>query len=314
MTASPRLCVWYLTDGRPGHRNQLRGLSERLRAHTEVDEYWIDLRETPVSIFRPGQTRALADSRALPDWIVGAGSKTHFAVLACSRMFRARRILLMKPSLPLRLFDALIIPAHDNPPQSEHILVTRGVLNTVTPRGDNNASGKGVMLLGGPSKHYEWDSAHIVEQVREIATQDAALHWQITDSPRSPDDLLQQIDALQLANVSSFPFNETDSHWVSRQLQQADVAWVSRDSVSMVYESLTAGLPTGLLHLQALQGSRVARGVEQLIEDGRAQCFQRWLQSKTLPAATEPLWEADRAAQWLLQRFPIRKPGTETRA
>ena len=37
--------VWLLTDNKPGHRNQLRGLAERLQARAGAHGVWINASE-----------------------------------------------------------------------------------------------------------------------------------------------------------------------------------------------------------------------------------------------------------------------------
>jgi mitochondrial fission protein ELM1 len=43
------------------------------------------------------------------------------------------------------------------------------------------------------------------------------------------------------------PFAATSPDWLPTQLARADQAWVTADSVSMVYEALTAGAAVGVL-------------------------------------------------------------------
>ncbi|MCH8840089.1 MAG: mitochondrial fission ELM1 family protein [Planctomycetes bacterium] len=46
----------------------------------------------------------------------------------------------------------------------------------------------------------------------------------------------------ELSNLTIVPHKETSSSWVSEHLANAARVWVSADSVSMVYESLTNGV------------------------------------------------------------------------
>ena len=72
---------------------------------------------------------------------------------------------------------------------------------------------------------------------------------------------------------------------------------------SPLYEALTAGVPTGLFELPEGSGGRIAQGLQQLLTDGLVTPFA---QRPALAQAARPqLWEADRAARWLLHRlFP----------
>lgn len=44
--------VWLLTDNKPGHKNQLKGLGNRLRVLTGAALYWISAEEYPVPLWR----------------------------------------------------------------------------------------------------------------------------------------------------------------------------------------------------------------------------------------------------------------------
>ncbi len=79
-----------------------------------------------------------------------------------------------------------------------------------------------------------------------------------------------------------------------------ETVWVTADSVSMVYESLTAGCRVGLIELTPAAGdSRVMRGMAKLVETQRVTPFGEWSRQRGMfPAA--PLDEAGRVADLLL--------------
>ncbi|BES69915.1 hypothetical protein RE428_09330 [Marinobacter nanhaiticus D15-8W] len=97
---------------------------------------------------------------------------------------------------------------------------------------------------------------------------------------------------------------ETHANWLAHTLAGCRAAWITPDSVSMVYESLTAGIPTALFDLAAKPYSRVARGVETLRRNGRVGHIEA---AEAIMGDNSPrpkaLWEADRAARWLLERW-----------
>src|SRR5690554_7665681 len=107
--------IWLITDNKPGHRNQLRGLAGRLRALTGAKLYWLNAADYPVPLWRALLGLAPTTDKALPqpDLIVAAGSGTHRLLLALRRFHQARTLVLMKPAFPLNWVDGAIIPAHD---------------------------------------------------------------------------------------------------------------------------------------------------------------------------------------------------------
>ena len=70
------LRLWFITDGRPGHLNQLRGLAERLEAKVPCQIHWLDISQQG---FRKAGRSGLCGQFAassLPDWVVAAGSRS----------------------------------------------------------------------------------------------------------------------------------------------------------------------------------------------------------------------------------------------
>ena len=297
------LRLWVITDGRLGHLNQLRGLVARLEAKRRCQIYWLNIAKTP---FKKTGRRGLLSQFAAeqpPHWVIAAGSRCHIPLLWTSRLSGARSLVLMKPSLPLAWFDAAMIPAHDAPPARPAVLVTQGVLNSMVPTCSGRAKDLGLVLLGGINKHFDWDNAAVVEQVQAIVTSQPDIHWRIGDSPRTPPELLDTLRAMPCDNISVIPYADCEPGWLPGQLAEVGQVWVSRDSVSMVYESITSGAPTGLLQLRQRRDSRVTRSMQQVINAGLATAFEHGDLSQPLPPSTQPLWEADRAADWLLARM-----------
>ncbi len=239
--------------------------------------------------------QALADLREWsPDLIVAAGHQTHRRALVLKWRLRLPLCVLMKPSLPRWLFDFCIVPKHDGWRDSDRVLTTYGAINNVQPQPKNSNSG--LVLLGGESRHADWQSDEIVRQVITIVHEDSERHWTIADSRRSPPDLLEHFSSL---NVSVMPWASCPSGWLADALGRTERVWVTPDSVSMVYEALSGGCQVGLLDLP-MRNTRVAKGMQALVETQRVMTFDSRHQPWPAP---RPLAEADRAAQWLLERL-----------
>ena len=71
--------VWLLTDSKPGHRNQLKGLGNRLRVLTGASTYWVDASAMKIPLWRAvlGSPPRMQESLPRPDLVVAAGSGTH---------------------------------------------------------------------------------------------------------------------------------------------------------------------------------------------------------------------------------------------
>lgn len=300
----PTLTLWRFTDGKPGHEKQSLGLARALQRQTNIDIHDIDVRNKHSGLLDWLLGRFPAGKNLPPpDLLIGAGHSTHLPMLAARRTFGGKIVVLMRPSLPLRLFDLCLIPEHDNPPDRDNVIVTRGALNAVTPTGSNYPD-RGLILVGGPSSHYAWDDQSIAAQIMAIARASPELTWQLTTSRRTPDTFLDNLPKPLPANLNVLPHTITPDGWLETNLCESGQAWVTEDSVSMLYEALTAGCAVGLLCLSAGGNSRIGRGVAGLIHDHWVTPYAAWQNSGTLTAPAGHFNEAERCAQLILAQWP----------
>ncbi len=294
--------VWLFTDGKPGHQNQLRGLADRLTTHIGAECHWLKVGRPGPSLWQLWRGNNPAPHLPEPDLMIAAGSATQTHLLAATRALSCPAVVLMRPNFPYQWLDGAIVPAHDKPPARPDILTTQGVLNAVVPVQQVPQTHAGLILLGGPSHHYRWDSAAVVAQVQQISRTQPGWHWTVADSRRTPEDVFQTLAALNDSSLTLVSHHTTAPDWLPARLVTSSKIWVSPDSVSMVYEALTSGVPTGILRLAPASTGRVVAGIDALVNAGQLQQFGE-------PAAERPhmpLWEAERAALWLIDRFSLR--------
>ena len=283
--------IWLYSDHKPGHENQSIGLVEALKKYVTVNLF--QCAPEPVKILTS------KTQQQLPQLIIGAGHKTHLSVLFSKIKYGGKSIILMKPSLPIRWFDYCVIPEHDQVPSKANIIPTKGVLNQIqaSTQSDKN---KALILMGGISNHYVWDNALLNQQISSIISQQQHIHFTLTTSRRTPSDFLATLSCF--LNLSIVPHEQTDAAWLPKMLSQSAQIWVSPDSVSMVYEALTAGAEVGIFNLQKKQNSRVLRGVNQLLKEQYITNYDTWLQNeKQLTHPPTQLTEADRVAKIIWQ-------------
>ncbi|MFL0796263.1 MAG: mitochondrial fission ELM1 family protein [Cellvibrionaceae bacterium] len=266
---SKPLTIWLLTDSKPGHQNQLRGLLSALQKQIAVEAHWLEISAWHQPLVGPVPN-------GKPDLILCCGHRTHIPALLCKLCYGGFLTVLMKPSLPLWLFNLCIIPEHDEPPNRKNIITTKGVLNTIEPSAASQQDpNRGLLLIGGPSKHHNWDNEQALQQIKNICEQWPETQWVLTTSRRTPSTFNETLteSLSRLSNLSFIPCEETGSNWLKEQFTKASQVWVSEDSVSMVYESLTSGAQVGLIRVpqkiapQKNASSRVIRSIEQLIHE-----------------------------------------------
>ncbi|MYM63384.1 mitochondrial fission ELM1 family protein [Pseudomaricurvus sp. HS19] len=279
------LCV---TDDKSGHVSQLRGLAEALGRLTPTDTRW-------QSIYQPSGL----DPSFRPDLILGAGRRTHWPALKMKLRRGGRVVLLSKPTLPQWLFDLCVLPRHDGQQESRRVVNTEGALNPILPSTEADPD-RGLLLIGGPSNYYGWDTDSLVQQLLQLQASQPQIRWTLTTSRRTPDTFPAAIPQLRAAGIDVVPLEETDHQWLLDHFRQCGVIWVTEDSVSMVYEALSSGARVGLLQMPLLKANRLSDSFRHLAEAGRL--MQIGSADPTRQFA--PLQEADRIAKLLLARWP----------
>ncbi len=292
--------VCYFTDGKPGHENQTLGLLHALSARMDIQVCKLQ----PLSLMQAlkvllGGRYPQADALPEPWLVLGAGHATHLSVLAASRATGARSVVLMKPSLPMSWFDLCIVPEHDQVAARTNVLTTRGVLNRITPAAGREP-GNGLILIGGPSRHYDWDNDAVIRQITNICSAPEQ-RWTVAGSRRTPADLSVRLD--QLDHINWVAAEHTDAGWLPVQMGRAETIWISEDSVSMIYEALTAGARCGLIEVDRKQHNRITRGVDSLIEDNMLVSYSQWQQGQALHQPAQQLHESARCAEWIVQQW-----------
>lgn len=295
------ICI--VSDGKPGHLNQSLGLTAALTRICPQKDKVVEL----APIGRGEALKALISGRLpksvteqlkgeAPALVVGAGHRTHLTLLALKRVYKSRAVVLMKPTLPMGWFDLCLVPEHDEPPARENVAPTRGALNRMTAGAKNPQ--RGLILLGGPAAASGWDEAQILAQVGQI-TAHRDLQWNLTTSRRTPGSTLEKLKTL--SGFTLFPASETGRDWLPAQLAEAVEVWVSGDSVSMIFESLTAGCAVGLLEVPWNNEGRLKKGVDHLLSDGLVTPFSAW-KGGPLPQHDAGLDEAGRCAAIIRER------------
>ncbi len=313
MPQRPPIMIWRYVDGKPGHDNQSLGLARALAVRRPVILH--TLAACRSEHYLRGWLRGHYDrgeSLPAPDLILGAGHATHLPMLTSRWRRGGRVVVLMRPSLPLRWFDLCILPAHDRPRRPPaNLLITKGVLNTIRPTRPLSPQ-HGLILIGGPSPHFQWQEEVILQQLTTLLQRSPEIRWQLTTSRRTPPEFLPAVQQrLSGSALALIPHQQTSREWLPQQLTQCGQVWVTIDSVSMIYEALTAGGQVGLLTLPLLhRGNRVTSSLQQLIAEG---CFLPPLsQPPPGPAtaqhatAAAPLDEATRCAAWIDQQWLAR--------
>jgi len=309
-------------DGRLGHEKQTRAILKALAALTATH---IVHKKVPVSpaqfcknwaayILSSLWSPRVENFSAPVDLIIGSGAHTHIPMLLEKKTreklpgARVRIVTCMSPDLFLRRkFDLLCIPMHDEPPLLDNVFVTLGPPSPLVSE-RRHAPDRGLILVGGVDrKSHRWDTHQVIEQIQTIIQINPAMHWTASSSPRTPADTCNELEDLasSIKQLDFFSSNDTPAGWVEKQYGMSGTVWVTADSISMIYEALTAGCSVGVLpvtwlhHDSKFQKSlNILHGKKMIVD------YNQWRAGAPMPApSTEPFNEAERCAREILKRW-----------
>ncbi len=251
--------IWRFTDGKAGHDKQSLALVDSLMNQTKCRLFDFNAQDqrNPILdiIFK---NYKLAEGITKPDIAIGAGHKTHLHLLAIKRCFNAKIVVIMKPSIPLIFFDLCIIPKHDGIKNGPNIINTQSSLvkfNSNLKKKENT----GLILIGGPSKHYFWDSKTVLEEICKISKKFKFRKLLLSTSRRTPFDFLDQLNELNIPDIKVHEYSKIKSDWLDKQINKVKNIWVTNDSYSMVTEALASGADVDIIGLKVKQDSKLSK-------------------------------------------------------
>lgn len=285
--APPPATIWCVEDDRPGHQRQLAGLAQALQ------------NLQPAHVCRVARGGPHVQLPA-PDLILTAGRRSHWRGLYLRWRYGGKLVALMNPGLPRPLFDLCILPEHDGFSPTKKVLLSQGPLNPVRPA-TAAAADCGLILVGGPSRHYRWTDAHLSAQIQRLQASLPAVDWTLTTSRRTPSSFLGLLRQQANPKLRLAPLAETGPDWLLQQYARSGVIWVSEDSASMVYESLSCGAAVGILTVPERHPGRVGAGIRRLLQQGRLVRLEDIEAVGRMPQPSAPLQEATRIAQEIIR-------------
>lgn len=293
--------IVYVSDGKAGHRSQALGLYKAMQRQSaedvtfeEVSIEKLDIFSLLISVFKHSNSSI---SQA-PDFIFGVGSHTQLRVLLLGKVYsKAKTVILMKPNFPFSWFDYAIIPEHDDVQASAQVITTKGALNPIVNQ-QRHQSNRILIALGGSSKRHQWNNEKVLDAIKKIVYENTRSEIILTTSRRTPNEFLLSLKSQEYANkLSIFPVEETPQGWIFEEMQKAEAVWVTEDSISMIFEALTAGCRVGVIKIDRIKNDRITESVDHIIQQN---LISDTTKIEKLPL-TSVFVEADKVANILLK-------------
>lgn len=300
-------------DGRPGHEKQTQGIVSALKNYVRLETTCFDVAHNNFFLEMRDYLRFFLHQEKYPgkdnyvDLIIGTGSRTHIPMLSCKRQCKARAIVSMAPARLLRrYFDLCFVPIHDRLEPEVNIFQTIGPPNNSSNK-SMHRDNKSLILIGGvDSRSHHWDQDEIIDNIEQLINHTENKIWVISSSPRTPSETEIKLEELaaKKSNVSFYPFSETVKGWVEQQYNENKVVWITADSISMVYEALSAGCRVGILPVKwKNKRCKFQFSERYLVEQKRVISFSDWRNGRAQWSEGKPFNEADRCAREILQRW-----------
>jgi uncharacterized protein len=253
--------IWRFIDGKAGHDRQSLALAQSIKNRTKCRIFDINVQSqrNPILniIFK---NYMLPKGITKPDIAIGAGHKTHLHLLAVKRCFKAKIIVIMKPSLPLHFFDLCIISRHDCVKSRPNIFITQTSLvsfNSNIKKREN----VGLFMIGGPSKHYYWDTKYVLQQIQNISKKFKLKEFLLTTSRRTPLSFVSEFNNLELNNLQIFDYSKIEDGWLDKNINRVKNIWVTNDSYSMLIEAIASGAHTNIIDLAIKKDSKLTNEI-----------------------------------------------------
>lgn len=253
--------IWGLVDDRAGHTTQTMGLVTRLNATYAIKRIRYNALAALPNLFNlSGMAHVASRSRGelrgpFPKMVIACGRRMAPILRAIKRASPETVTIYMMWPDSLKGIDLAIVPAHDNPPQSEKVIVTRAPLTAITPEGLEAArrtmqtrfahlpKPMVAVCIGGSIAGMKFtldDWRTMLAHARKLAGDGSLL---ITTSRRTGmevEEMLQQEvkGACYLHLYDANAYNPYTSF-----LACADALCVSGDSLSMSVEATVTGKP-----------------------------------------------------------------------
>jgi len=309
-----KLRVLAVLDGRPGHEKQTLGIIQGLEKYFNVELLKIQLERRSIlktilytgMLFLPGKGLCHPHLDNV-DLLIGTGTKTHLSLLLLKKGTVIPAITCMSPGFYLRrFFDLCFIPMHDGLKSGKETFLTLGAPNS-SKNMRLHQKGCGLILVGGVDiKSHRWDSDEVARTIRLILEKESLVLWTLSSSPRTPEDTVCKIKELetQFDNVTFFDYRDTKPGWIEEQYNKNEIVWVTSDSISMVYEAITAGCRVGIIPMQWLrESSKFKRNEDILLKKNLVISFSSWEQGDVAWAKSTDLNEAQRCAEQIVQKW-----------
>ena len=258
--------VLWIKDGNIGHEKQVRVLLDQLLKNKQLNI----IERTIKGIF-PFFTYINDVEENYYDLIIGAGNKTYPLLLDTKKYQKniTKTIAVLTPSFKKDKFDIICAPYHDEHKLKDinNVIYFKGSLASVSL---SEPEEKTILIaIGGKNKHYHFDQKHIISQIKYFISLHPDKDCYIYNSRRTPTKMNDEILSLKnnKNNIYFIDYKNQQSSSFEHILHKASSKLITRDSMNMVFESLSCRGKTYLIDMRVKnKKSKVLNVINNLIK------------------------------------------------
>ena len=259
--------VLWVKDNNIGHEKQVRVLLEELSKQNKLN---ID--ERSIKGIFPIYSYLSDVKEKYYDLVIGAGHKT-YGLLLDTRKYQknnCKAIAILAPTFKRDKFDIICSPIHDSNKLKDlnNVIYYEGSLSKVSLKEtDNNIV---MVAIGGKNKHYQFNEEHILSQIDYFISLNSSKYCYLFNSRRTPASFNERISSLvkNNSNIKFINFNKDPLTSFESILHKSSMKLITRDSVNMVYESLSSMGDTYLIDMKAKKDDgKVVKIINKLINE-----------------------------------------------
>jgi mitochondrial fission protein ELM1 len=259
--------VLWVKDNNIGHEKQVRVLLEELSKQKNLN---ID--ERSIKGIFPFFTYLNDIQENYYDLIIGAGHKTYGLLLDTKKYQKnnSKALAILSPSFKKDQFDIICAPEHDHNKLKNlnNVIYYEGSLSKVSlEKSDENII---MIAIGGKNKHYQFDEESVVNQINYFIALNSNKYCYIFNSRRTSISFNKKINNLvkDNSNIKFIDFNKNNFISFESILHKSSMKLITRDSVNMIYESLSCEGNTFLMHMEPKNiNNKVVKIVDKLINN-----------------------------------------------
>ena len=268
--------VLWIKDNNIGHEKQVKVLLDEL-----LKNHNLDIEERSVKGSFPFCRYINRVNKNYYDIIIGAGHKTYPFLLNLKKNQKkqTKSIAILTPTFKKSNFDIICTPFHDKSKFNNltNVIFFEGSLAKVS---QDEPDQKIIMVaVGGKNKHYEFEDNHILCQIEYFLSLHPNKNCYIFNSRRTPTSMNTKIESLVNKNKAAiFCHFQSQDESFEKILHKSASRLITRDSVNMIYESLSCKGNTYLIDMKNNKDkNKVVKTVNELISSrkiGYVDCDQ----------------------------------------